>query len=217
MDISMNDLEALVSKGARQLSQPNSKAQKRTAQPVNEDAMVGQGDAFLESLGYDEYDNYDDVSTTPSQEKVQYASRKLNESELASAANFNVSPEAMQKSKLPSAIKNLVAESISNETVATPINEDQFAKIRRIMKESDELTSTNGIVKKKPVAQPIGIDYAMIKEIVAECLREQQQEMLNENALKAINIKAGVISLIDNSGNIFRAKLEKVGNKNDKK
>jgi hypothetical protein len=69
--------------------------------------------------------------------------------------------------------------------------------------------------------QPVnpGIDYTIIKAIVNECLNEYfSKQSLNESVnVKTIGLKDGYISLVDNKGNIFRAKLEKVGNKNDKK
>ena len=41
---------------------------------------------------------------------------------------------------------------------------------------------------------------------------------LNESAsLQTIGLQNGNISLVDNKGNIYKAKLEKIGNKNDKK
>ena len=62
------------------------------------------------------------------------------------------------------------------------------------------------------------VDYSIIKAIVSECIREYfSQQPLNESTLKTIALKGGTISLVDNSGNIYRAKLEKVGNTKDKK
>lgn len=224
MELSLNDLDALVSKGARQLSKPNSPAQKRTTQ-LNEsdEASVAAGDDFLKSLGYDEYDNYDSVqSTAVNESRNEYEPRQLTAEELERDKNFMLSDKAMKASRLPSAIKNLVAKSIEADTqsvmAAKQVNEDKFAQIRGIMKRSDELMSRDGVItEKKDKTQAASVDYALIKAIVSECLQEQQRNVLNENALKTINIKAGVISLVDNSGNIFRAKLERVGNKNDKK
>ena len=56
------------------------------------------------------------------------------------------------------------------------------------------------------------IDYSIIKAIVNECLKEHLgQQTLNESAtLKTIALKEGTISLVDNKGNIFKAKLEKI-------
>ena len=80
------------------------------------------------------------------------------------------------------------------------------------------------VVEQKQTAnnysQPQGtIDYSIIKAIVNECLNEHfKKQTLNESAtIQTIALKEGTISLVDNKGNVFRAKLEKIGNKNDKK
>ena len=44
------------------------------------------------------------------------------------------------------------------------------------------------------------------------------KQPLNESAsLQTIGLQNGNISLVDNKGNIYKAKLEKIGNKNDKR
>jgi hypothetical protein len=64
-----------------------------------------------------------------------------------------------------------------------------------------------------------GIDYSIIKAIVNECLNEHfGKQALNEStSLQSIGLSNGTISLVDNKGNVFKAKLEKIGNTNDKK
>lgn len=63
-----------------------------------------------------------------------------------------------------------------------------------------------------------GIDYSIIKAIVNECLNEHLSGRGAEvSSLKTIGLKAGTITLVDNSGNVYKAKLEKIGNKNQKK
>ena len=64
--------------------------------------------------------------------------------------------------------------------------------------------------------QSVGFDYTALKAIINECLNEYfSKQPLNESALKTIQLKKGTISLVDNSGNIFRAKLEKIKNADD--
>ena len=68
-----------------------------------------------------------------------------------------------------------------------------------------------------------GIDYALIKSIVNECIENKLNEMLghgllNEGTtLKGIGLSNGNIKLIDNKGNVYSAKLEYKGNTKDKK
>ena len=63
------------------------------------------------------------------------------------------------------------------------------------------------------------VDQTIIKAIVNECLNEYfKKQPLNESAsLQTIGLSNGVISLVDNKGNVFKAKLEKIGNTNEKK
>lgn len=63
------------------------------------------------------------------------------------------------------------------------------------------------------------VDYSIIKAIVNECLNEYfSKQQLNESStLKTIGLNNGTISLVDNKGNVFKAKLEKIGNTNEKK
>jgi hypothetical protein len=67
--------------------------------------------------------------------------------------------------------------------------------------------------------QGASVDYSIIKAIINECLNEYfSKQPLNESTtLKTIGLTGGNISLVDNKGNIYKAKLEKIGNKNDKK
>ena len=61
------------------------------------------------------------------------------------------------------------------------------------------------------------VDYSIIKAIVNECLNEYfSRQPLNENAsISTIGLKAGAIKIVDNKGNVYSAKLEKIGNTND--
>ena len=81
-------------------------------------------------------------------------------------------------------------------------------------------------LKRSPINEEIkttsntsGIDYTIIKAIVNECLKEHfSKQVLNEStSLQTIGLSNGTISLVDNKGNVFKAKLEKIGNTNDKK
>lgn len=59
-----------------------------------------------------------------------------------------------------------------------------------------------------------GIDYSIVKAIVSECLKEYfSNNVLNEGTLTQIHLKEGTIGLVDNSGNVYKAKLERVKKK----
>lgn len=65
------------------------------------------------------------------------------------------------------------------------------------------------------------VDYSVMRAIINECLETKLKEhsMLNESSspIKTILLKEGMIKIVDNKGNIFEAKLKKVGNINDDK
>jgi hypothetical protein len=60
-----------------------------------------------------------------------------------------------------------------------------------------------------------------MRAIINECLETKLKEhtTLNEQSspIKTILLKEGMIKIVDNKGNIFEAKLKKVGNINDDK
>lgn len=62
------------------------------------------------------------------------------------------------------------------------------------------------------IPQNSGIDYNMIKYLVSEAVKESlgeiKQSLLNESALKAINMPGGnKIQFLDNKGNLYEAQL----------
>ena len=61
------------------------------------------------------------------------------------------------------------------------------------------------------------VDYSIIKAIVNECLNEYfSRQPLNESAsISTIGLKDGSIKLVDSKGNVYAAKLKKIGNTND--
>ena len=65
------------------------------------------------------------------------------------------------------------------------------------------------------------VDYSVMRAIINECLETKLKEhtTLNEQSspIKTILLKEGMIKIVDNKGNIFEAKLKKVGNINDDK
>ena len=68
-------------------------------------------------------------------------------------------------------------------------------------------------------AQSYGsVDYTIIKAIVSECIKEYfSKQPINESSIKTIALGKGTIKIVGANGDVFQAKLEKVGNLNDKK
>lgn len=210
MGLSTEQISAVLNSKAKQLSQPNAIPKSSEKRDMT-DVYSKQGDMFLESLGYDNYDDND----------PEYQPRKLSEQELMAEAAVASAPafttKGIKNSKMPDAIKNMMAKSAIEEQKRSaqtqiPLNENLKAA-RAIMEKTGMVESkqTNG-------GNATGIDYSIIKAIVSECLKEylSDKQPLNEGTIKGIKLKEGKISIIDNKGNIYSAQLQKVGNKNDK-
>jgi hypothetical protein len=73
-------------------------------------------------------------------------------------------------------------------------------------------TKQSQVIKEEKIisASSVGVDYALIKQIVEECI-DRKFKTLTENNLKGIRLKEGKIALVDNSGNVFQATLEYKG------
>ena len=126
------------------------------------------------------------------------------------------SQEMVERSRMPEFIKN----SMVNERIDT--------SALQVNSSVSVLDGMNIVPQKQNKRKPVSeqsiphysqqsVDYSIIKAIVNECLNEYfSKQPLNESAsLKTIGLKNGQISLVDNKGNVYKAKLEKVGNKND--
>lgn len=130
--------------------------------------------------------------------------------------------EAISKSNMPDIIKqSMLAERI-DVTGTGGISVLDSMNIQVPMQNRKQINETKPQRNiQTTLSQPVNpsIDYTIIKAIVNECLNEYfSKQSLNESVnVKTIGLKDGYISLVDNKGNIFKAKLEKVGNKNDKK
>jgi hypothetical protein len=80
------------------------------------------------------------------------------------------------------------------------------------------MTNVN-VLKENTTQVNSNVDYSIIKAIVNECLREyfNNKQSINESTtLQTIGLQNGNISLVDNKGNVYKAKLVKIGNTNEK-
>ena len=126
------------------------------------------------------------------------------------------SEQAYKKSNLPENIKKSLMENpINTNTAASVLDEMDIPRERKTVAAQKREAINEGRVAPNAYAGG-GIDYALIKTIVSECVREAlAQQPLNEGALSKVYLKNGTISLVDNKGNVFQAKLEKIGNTNN--
>lgn len=152
-----------------------------------------------------------------------------------------LNPERIRNSGVLSAIKNdmvnhpidttaLNSRLLESADGGNPLNNDRLSKMLAGAKQVDararELDG-NGIPKKQQIRETVnyggGVDYALIKTIVNECLEAKLSEIsnrgvLNEDGrLKGIVLSKGKIKLMDNQGNVFSAKLEYEGKAKEKK
>lgn len=227
MALSEDVLKKLITPKAKALSSPD-------GDKFIDEGQIGSADDFDDSMFLAEtYNEPMDILSNGRyvQESVVSKARALTD---YSSNNFN--PERVKSSKMLSAIKEemlnnpidttalntQLLESAGNGNAAT--NNARLNKMLSGAKKVEERLGTPG--KKSQITEHTGgggIDYALIKTIVNECIETKlneiaQRGLLNENTtLKGIGLSNGKIKLVDNKGNVFTAKLEYQGNTKDKK
>ena len=130
------------------------------------------------------------------------------------------SRESVARSGLPENIKKSMMEqqidrsSLGNTSVLDGMNVKPQRVTAAMQKKA---VIAEGGQRQQSYQPQGGVDYSVIKAIVSECIREyfSSNNVLNEGAISQIQLKGGTISLVDNKGNIYRANLEKIGNKNE--
>jgi hypothetical protein len=129
--------------------------------------------------------------------------------------DFNYSESTAFASRMPENIKRSMLEQRIDTSALGHTSVLDSIGIKPTPKHTLKRSPINEEVK---TTNTSGIDYTIIKAIVNECLKEHfSKQTLNESAsLQTIGITNGTISLVDNKGNVFKAKLEKIGNTNDK-
>ena len=136
-----------------------------------------------------------------------------------------ITQRGITKSRVPDFIKkSMMSESIDTAALsANPLDRMDLSRLH-----VNEAAPRRDIIENTtPVQQVVsntgGIDYPLIRAIINECIDNKFKELgltkesLNENTLKSIHLKGGGIKLVDNSGNVYAAQLERKGNINDKK
>jgi len=166
-----------------------------------------EGDRLVESYktgssddpdpnSYDDYNEFDALYSSeydPNMQQGQQRALRYNE-------------EMVRNSNLPDKVK----QSMINEVIeADPLGKlDVKPQRRKQQRQINEQTYQQPSVN--------GVDYSIIKAIVNECLNDYfSRQPLNESAsISTIGLKAGAIKIVDNKGNVYSAKLEKIGNTN---
>ena len=144
---------------------------------------------------------YEDYGSVPQSRDIQYSS--------AGAARSQM-PDNIKKSMMENKID---VSRLGNTSVLDTIG-------IKGKKTTAPTQKKQMVEQRQPAYQPQpsagGVDYSIIKAIVSECIKEYfSSQMLNESSLSSIYLKGGTISLVDNKGNIYKARLEKIGNANN--
>ena len=228
--LSEDVLKKLISPNARALSTPK-------GDEFIDEGRVGKADDFDDSMFLAEtYNEPLDMQSNGGylSESVAAKARAMTD---YSSNDFN--PERVKNSKMLSAIKEemiknpidtaaLNSQMLESAAGGNPANNNRLMRMVSAAKKVDARASEldgKGMPKRPMNEQAYGggIDYALIKTIINECIETKFNEMaqkglLNEGTtVKGIGLSNGKIKLVDNKGNVFSAKLEYQGNTKDKK
>lgn len=222
----------------RKLITPNAKAlSSPKGDKIIDEGRTGNLDEFDDSMFLAE--TYEEPIDVPSNGGYLSESAAAKARAMTDYSSNNFNPERVKSSKMLSAIKEemiknpidtaaLNAQMIESAAGGNPANNDRLMKMVSAAKKVDARASEldgKGMPKRQISEQNVGggIDYALIKTIVNECIEAKFNEMaqrgvLNEGTtIKGIGLSNGKIKLVDNKGNVFSAKLEYQGNTKDKK
>lgn len=121
----------------------------------------------------------------------------VDESEIPAYSNIS-------ESRMPEAIKRSMMEN----QIDTSIMDPNASVLRQLNIPAAKKETRRQVTEQvRPVAS--GVDYSVIKAIVNECLNEYfKNNKLNEGTLAGIGLKGGNITLIDNQGRTYGAKLQ---------
>ena len=211
MPISKEQLGSIIANKAAALCRPeNDNARAVSRGQINERMMDGGPDPSA----YDaDAARWDAMFSSAAEEDYAPApvSRDINYSN--QSGDFSRMPDAIKKSMLEHRID---VSALGNTSVLDQMNIK--AKPMTAPTQKKQAMNEQQYSYPQPAYQGGNVDYSVIKAIVSECIREYfEKQPLNEGSLKTIYLKKGKISIIDDHGNVYGAKLEKKGNVNDKK
>lgn len=234
MALSEEVLKKLITPNAKVLSSPN-------GEKIVDEGRVGSADDFDDSMFLAETYEEDPVKVSKDYQYDPYAAQILEARKTTDYSSNDFNPERVRNSNMLSAIKEeMVKHPIDTAALNTqliesagggnPSNGDRLSKLVARAKQIDERAGkldgkaiSRGRVTESMNSGGGGIDYALIKTIVNECIETKlneilQKGLLNEGTtLKGIGLSNGKIKIVDNKGNVYSAKLEYQGNTKDKK
>ena len=228
--LSEDVLRKLITPNAKALSSPKGDKivdEGRIGNINDFDDSMFLGETYNEPLDVQSNGGYLSQSTAAkARAMTDYTSNDFNPERVKNSKMLSAIKEEMVKNPIDTTALN--AQMLESAAGGNPANNDRLMKMLSAAKRVDARASEldgKGMPKKQINEQSAGggIDYALIKTIVNECIETKFNEMaqrgvLNEGAtIKGIGLSNGKIKLVDNKGNIFSAKLEYQGNTKDKK
>jgi hypothetical protein len=221
----------------KKLITPNAKALSSTqGDKFIDEGPVGRGDDFDDSMFLAE--TYEEPETIESKGGYLSESAAAKARALTDYSSNDFNPDRVKNSKMSNAIlEDMVKHPIDTTALNTQKLESagngnvavNNSRLNKMLAGAKLVEERLGDTPGRPVRTQAlsvgggGIDYALIKTIVNECLEQKLSEMaerglLSEGTtLKGIGLSEGKIKLVDNKGNVFQAKLEYKGNTKDKK
>lgn len=206
MSVSKEQLGNIIANRAAALCRPEMDNARAVSRPRVDEGFGGpdpsayDGDAAKWDAMFSDYAEED---YTPASRDIQYGATGAARSQMPAAIK-----ESMMKKKID-------ASALGNDSVLDTLGvkgKPTTAPTQRKQQVNEQTMPVMG-------AQNHGsVDYSIIKAIVSECIRDYfKSQPLNENGLKTIALGKGAIKIVDNGGNVYQAKLERVGNINEGK
>lgn len=220
MALSEDVLRKLITPNAKALSSPK-------GDKIIDEGRSGNIDDFDDSMFLAEtYSEPGEISQSKARALTDYSSNNFNPARVKNTRMSSAILEDMVKHPIDTTALN--AQKLESASGNLNENMDRFSKMVAGAKMVDQ--RANELDGKSPTKRQVtesvggaGIDYALIKTIINECIDAKFNEMaqrglLNEGTtVKGIGLSNGKIKLVDNKGNVFSAKLEYQGNTKDKK
>ena len=205
MAVSANALEKILG-NARALCNP------QADKMINEYKVTGVDRDYFEQPDPDNFvENYSDYGEVNEEKTI-----------LATQAP-TISANKLKNSSLPAAIRESFARKqidtsrLSNVSVLDQMSESAKQKIAgsiRVEKKNKPAQVNESVQHTANMGG--GVDYTALKAIIKECIEEYfEKHPINEGTLAGITLEKGKISLVDNKGRLFGAKLVLEGNIND--
>lgn len=180
----------------------------------------GRGNAMPQGGG----DYYDDENDKEAMLEAMYQKQEAKYRKQVSQPQqlvYEQQPQYPQQGTNHTRIPSFIKESMESHPIDTSVFDPNPLNRVKIPEQQPIQEQVVARPQANTYAPQAGVDYSVMRAIINECLETKLKEhsVLNESSspIKTILLKEGMIKIVDNKGNIFEAKLKKVGNINDDK